>query len=292
MKPKCALSNCESVVTARGWCNKHYQRWLKYGDAEWLPECRSCGSKYEPPNSAKRYCADCLERGCAIDGCNDPIWSRGWCGTHYSRWRDYGDPEYIAERKCADCGGTFLIPPGVGRGNGAALYCEDCSGRVAHERRNAESIKAYRRAWRKRNRAATRAAKRAWYEKNRDHAIAYAKQYAKDNPDRRQAWMDANRATVRQWSQRRRARLRENGVYLVSARDLDRLMRVHGSACVYCAVPLSDKTLTWDHVIPIARGGCHSVGNLVPACKSCNSSKRDRTVMEFRMLLTRMAVAA
>jgi HNH endonuclease len=39
---------------------------------------------------------------------------------------------------------------------------------------------------------------------------------------------------------------------------------------------------TADHVVPISRGGKHSEGNLVPACRSCNSSKRDLLLVEWK----------
>jgi hypothetical protein len=29
----CAVEGCERPVICRGWCNPHYQRWYKYGDA-------------------------------------------------------------------------------------------------------------------------------------------------------------------------------------------------------------------------------------------------------------------
>ena len=43
--------------------------------------------------------------------------------------------------------------------------------------------------------------------------------------------------------------------------------------CVYCG---SDKNITMDHVMPLVRGGEHSIKNVVPACKPCNSKKNDR----------------
>lgn len=39
----------------------------------------------------------------------------------------------------------------------------------------------------------------------------------------------------------------------------------------------------FDHLLPYARGGQHRPGNLWLLCTSCNSSKRDRTWMEWRM---------
>lgn len=32
----CAISGCDGTIYARGWCNKHYQRWFKHGDPEFL----------------------------------------------------------------------------------------------------------------------------------------------------------------------------------------------------------------------------------------------------------------
>lgn len=31
------------------------------------------------------------ERTCSVEGCGRAAWSRGWCGTHYRRWRIHGD---------------------------------------------------------------------------------------------------------------------------------------------------------------------------------------------------------
>lgn len=30
---------------------------------------------------------------CSVPDCDDPIKARGWCGTHYMRWRSNGDPQ-------------------------------------------------------------------------------------------------------------------------------------------------------------------------------------------------------
>jgi hypothetical protein len=32
MKTLCSMSGCDGVALARGWCNRHYRRWQKWGD--------------------------------------------------------------------------------------------------------------------------------------------------------------------------------------------------------------------------------------------------------------------
>jgi 5-methylcytosine-specific restriction endonuclease McrA len=50
-------------------------------------------------------------------------------------------------------------------------------------------------------------------------------------------------------------------------------------SCFYCTGPCESV----DHVIPIARGGTHFEGNLVPCCRKCNGSKSDWLLIEWRL---------
>lgn len=53
-----------------------------------------------------------------------------------------------------------------------------------------------------------------------------------------------------------------------------------GARCAYCR---SEGDLVMDHVVPINRTalGGHRIGNLVPACRDCNSRKGDKEYQEF-----------
>lgn len=46
----------------------------------------------------------------------------------------------------------------------------------------------------------------------------------------------------------------------------------YGQPCHYCGTPAD----TVDHLIPKSQGGTDDPTNLVPACRPCNSAKRDR----------------
>jgi hypothetical protein len=55
-----------------------------------------------------------------------------------------------------------------------------------------------------------------------------------------------------------------------------------GHRCVYCGDALTLAAFCIDHVVPLARGGTSAAENLAAACSSCNASKRDMTVEEWR----------
>ena len=55
--------------------------------------------------------------------------------------------------------------------------------------------------------------------------------------------------------------------------------------CHYCGRPTPAKALTMDHIVPIARGGSSSKGNVVPACKVCNNAKQQLLPMEWERYL-------
>ena len=44
--------------------------------------------------------------------------------------------------------------------------------------------------------------------------------------------------------------------------------------CYYCGGNFKADELTMDHLIPIVRGGRSIPGNVVPACKECNTKKK------------------
>lgn len=131
--------------------------------------------------------------------------------------------------------------------------------------------------------ACSRRCSRAW-EANakRDVAIARANAWAAANPERFSRRMAEARA-------RRRARLASASTALITDRDLRRLRDRQRDCCAYC---MERKFLTLEHVVPLARGGSHSIGNLLWICKSCNCSKRHKLLIEWRYIQLCAARAA
>ena len=109
------------------------------------------------------------------------------------------------------------------------------------------------------------AASKKNYQKNPEKKKASVKEYQKANPDAR-----------RKGHLRRRAKKAENGVFRVTTKEITKLK---ATACYLC----KDKPSTHiDHVLPIHRGGRHSVGNLLGACAPCNLSKGPKLLSYYR----------
>ena len=53
--------------------------------------------------------------------------------------------------------------------------------------------------------------------------------------------------------------------------------------CHYCGKDVGAAKLTMDHVVPVARGGRSTKGNVVPSCDACNKTKKCRTPAELVM---------
>jgi 5-methylcytosine-specific restriction endonuclease McrA len=57
--------------------------------------------------------------------------------------------------------------------------------------------------------------------------------------------------------------------------------RLAKGRCYYCKHSFAPAELTMDHIVPIARGGRSTKGNLVPACKHCNTKKKQLLPAEW-----------
>jgi len=57
--------------------------------------------------------------------------------------------------------------------------------------------------------------------------------------------------------------------------------RLAKGCCYYCGHSFAPAGLTMDHIVPIARGGRSTKGNLVPACKHCNTKKKQLLPTEW-----------
>jgi 5-methylcytosine-specific restriction endonuclease McrA len=111
--------------------------------------------------------------------------------------------------------------------------------------------------------------------------------YWRDHPEERRAfisrqsaWQYAWRYKVdpafrlheRQRNSERKARNRNNHTVRLPRRATAARFAEFDNQCAYCGCLTH---LVVDHFIPRAKGGPHTLGNLLPACHCCNTSKSD-----------------
>lgn len=99
----------------------------------------------------------------------------------------------------------------------------------------------------------------------------------------------SGRCQARRSRRRRRAREhgRENHWRWV---DLIGLWLTFDRCCAYCQQPTIGQPDP-DHVVPLSRGGQDVIGNLLPACRSCNCDKSDLTLAEWQVDRERRGLA-
>jgi len=56
--------------------------------------------------------------------------------------------------------------------------------------------------------------------------------------------------------------------------------RRNKGVCHYCGNTFPPRELTMDHLVPLIRGGRSTKGNVVPACKDCNTNKKHQLAFE------------
>lgn len=79
------------------------------------------------------------------------------------------------------------------------------------------------------------------------------------------------------FERRQHAYARKRGIESVPQEGAELLMHEFGGQCAYCNAPAT----TWDHVVPISKGGRTTPDNILPACAPCNSSKKDQNVWNW-----------
>lgn len=135
-------------------------------------------------------------------------------------------------------------------------WCKDCRKQHHVENRAANAARFSKWYAKPENKAKVRSQSERWREENRERHLHHRRIY---NAKRRTRETSANHFTIEEW--------------------LDRLEEFNFH-CAYCILPKPD--LEPDHMVPVSRGGSNGIENIVPACRNCNNSKNDRTLLEFQ----------
>lgn len=81
---------------------------------------------------------------------------------------------------------------------------------------------------------------------------------------------------AKKFAQKRRHERR--GDFALSEDEWIQTVTYFNGCCAYCG---SASKITYDHFVPFSKGGSFTQGNIIPACKSCNSSKNNNDFKEW-----------
>jgi len=115
----------------------------------------------------------------------------------------------------------------------------------------------------------------AWRAKNKEHLLRYYHE-KRVTPEWKIRAIQAHH---------KRTALKNKCEVRATKTDLKKFLE-SATHCHYCGT--NKAKLTVDHFVPLSKGGAHALENFVPACKSCNSSKRDRDPHEFMRSIGRL----
>ncbi len=206
------------------------------------------------------------------------------CKPCQKTWRDANRRLPKIERAtktCVQCLQTKAadeFAPNNGFRDGRDCYCKPC-------------VRDRGRKYRAANLEQVRENEQRYVERNREFLRALSRAWKRNNPERHREsnrrWEQQNRDKCVNKYNRRRALKLNAAISDFTAAEWALMKRLFGYACFYCA--RSDVPMTQDHVTPLTRGGDHTWDNIVPACRSCNGRKSDKTLEEYVAWLVRCA---
>lgn len=146
---------------------------------------------------------------------------------------------------------------------------------------------AYTKRWQAKNSSKVKESQAKFRAKpeNREKARLRASCWRAENKDRARssemAWKSKNKDKVRSMgvahNNRRRALKKD---LFVEDVDVLEIAKAQCGICYLCSTAMGSD-ITLDHIVPLTKGGPHSESNSAACHKSCNSSKGNRSILQF-----------
>lgn len=172
-----------------------------------------------------------------------------------------------------------------------SIYREENKDKVKEQKRieyenNREKYLLRRKTYYRENRAEILKEMKLYQKENRERIAEYKRNYSIKNrhilAKKARVYAKNNAESFRERNARRKALLRQNKVGEV---DYEKILKRDGLFCYLCGSDIDDGDYHMDHVIPLSRGGSHSMENIKVTHARCNLIKHNKTVEEARVLI-------
>jgi hypothetical protein len=200
-----------------------------------------------------------MKRSCSIEGCRKPSQARGWCTTHWARWRRTGDPEYLRPRYSACTIDGCERPPR----SATAKLCEAHYYRLRRTG-STELIPAT-------------GPLVAGYCARCGEAFVLTARSAAANGARYCSYVCKGRDDSGNYARRQRRALNRERVEIRTLAERD------GWRCHICRGKVTRKNWSVDHLVPLISGGDHLYSNVALAHANCNKKRGWRGQAQLRL---------
>jgi hypothetical protein len=122
-------------------------------------------------------------------------------------------------------------------------------------------------------------------EENKEHCRVRSKKYREKNSEKILAkanmWRKTHKEKVSESAKascQKRRTAKEGLQATLTVQQWNNIVKHFGSKCAYCG---KEKKLHQEHFVALIKGGEYTHNNIVPACHSCNSGKKDRDFFKW-----------
>ena len=120
------------------------------------------------------------------------------------------------------------------------------------------------------------------YSQIKEHAKSMAKEYRQNNYTKRIEIERKSRLKNKEKYRTFRSQRQSYRNYILNEKRFlilpKELRKIYSSECFKCG---SKDSQSLDHIIPLSKGGRHSIGNIMTLCISCNASKGSKTLVQW-----------
>ena len=227
-----------------------------------LKTCSKCNRELNITNFNKKkegkngFCSECKQ-----------------CATlRYKKWREEN------KEKVADYHKEYIKNNKDSLGIYKKEYNENNKEKTKeYQNKNKVKISNYNKIYRQKNPEKSK----EYYEKNKEYHVAKSKEYYEKNKEiiasKNKKYQLKNPEKFRVSTQKYKAKKRT----LEATLTLEQWVKIKdyfNEKCAYCG---KESKLEQEHFTPLSKGGEYTHNNIIPACKSCNSSKRDKNFFEW-----------
>lgn len=168
---------------------------------------------------------------------------------------------------------------------GFSTWCRKCRNAAAQKRyvKNIDKERIRHALARKLDPEKSRAKVRKSYKKHAEKRKAYARDYDKKNRAQKSAyrvkWVHEHPFRARQTRAVQKAK--QYGVRVDLNTNYWRIYKRDRGICHLCQQKVDRATLTFDHIIPLSKGGAHSPENIAVAHYICNRDKKAQILEKY-----------